>query len=339
MKVQGKILIDFANADSTDAACLTYLENIQALISFQPGFARRIQKTFPSLQSFLKPLNQTERTHLEFIANESKILADLNARFLNIDYELTGYDYYHRTLSLMSMKWERRTSDNETSDTASGREADGSSGFLNTLKMLGISAVDGPIAVKIDAIADEIRDHMGKKTMDQITKLMNIGRNIDELTSGFSEERLNLLQDLTRQFQAINNFHKQIENLQVRLRDILEMIAAGKALRDIPALLEFLQVYNSMQPNEVVISDDDALVSLAPISEENYLLIKDVNGWHESFFNEITFWTIEFFRNEKNRHYIQKCPACSNFFIPYRPGKQKFCRKRCRLKGQKGQSA
>ena len=113
------------------------------------------------------------------------------------------------------------------------------------------------------------------------------------------------------------------------------MIAAGHALYDIPVLLEFLQIYNSMQSNEVVIGDDDALVSLAPISEKNYLLIDDINGWYEPFSNEIAFWTIEYFRNEKNRHYLQKCPECSSFFIPYRPGKQKFCRKQCRLNRQK----
>jgi hypothetical protein len=331
IKEHGKILTDFANAHAIDAACFTYFENIQNLLSFTPDFGKQILKIFPSLQSFLEPLNYTEKTLLKLISEEFQIIDYLNTQFSSIDYELTSYDSHNRMLNLMSSKWERSEPDNQTSEMVSRMEENGIDGFLNTLKMLGISAVDGPIAIKIDAIADEIKNHMGKETMDQIKNLMKIGRVIDESTSGFTENRLKNLQDLTQQFQVIDNFHQEIEKIQTDLRDILEGIVGGLSLKDIPMFLEFLKVYNSMQNKEIVISDNDALISLAPMNATNYLQINGVNAWSDVLLNEVAFWTVEFFRHEKAKRYIRKCSACSTYFIPNRLGKQKFCRKSCRL--------
>jgi hypothetical protein len=49
--------------------------------------------------------------------------------------------------------------------------------------MMGVSAVDGPISVKLDALQDEIKDLLVPTAVNQIKKLLEIGRKIDGLTS------------------------------------------------------------------------------------------------------------------------------------------------------------
>jgi len=330
IKKLGRILVDFVNAATIDEACFSYFDHIRNLFSFGPSFENQIKKAFPSPRSFAEPLNEIEKALLEFILKESTILQYLNQQFSRIDYELESYDPHNRTISLVSLKWERDDAKDLMNDAGRQGVRLNSGGFLDSLMLLGLSAVDGPISVKIDAIKDEIKDIMEPDTQDQIKQLIEVGHSIDELACEFSEKRLKHLYDLAPARLAIVGLQAKIEKIRAETRSIFEMITAGKALGEIPAFLNLLEIYNSMPKNQVALGDNDVMITVPPIHESKYLRIDAVQDWPDVLADDFVYCLVEFFRHEKGRKYLRKCQACHNYFVPNRLNIQKFCKPKCR---------
>ncbi len=72
IRKHGQILVDFANSENTDEACLSFFSNIQDFLSFSPGFDEHIKKVFPFLSPYTEPMNETEKKILELILKEKK---------------------------------------------------------------------------------------------------------------------------------------------------------------------------------------------------------------------------------------------------------------------------
>jgi hypothetical protein len=272
----GKILVDFANAETTNSACNTYFNNIKNLFNFSSKFDEHIKAVFPSLDSCFEPLNKTEKSLAELIIRESTLKDYLNQQFIPIDYELETYDPFNNALNLVSLKWDRNLSEAASEKTALLDENRQSIGFLESLKGLGVSAVDGPISIKIDALMDEINDLMGSTAVSKIRELMDLGRKIDILTTDFTEQRLKELYELCEVIRNILKLHSKVEKLQADIKTILETVATDKSLTKSTIFLSFIDRYNSLPKGELLISENDVLVQMPPINENSYFQIDNI---------------------------------------------------------------
>lgn len=332
-KIFGSLLVDFVNADGTENALHSFLYSLQAYFSFSSDFYERVKRLFPSINVFAASLNKDEHRLLELILMKNRIVERLNNQFKLINYGIENYDPFARTISLISLEWNR---DNVTGGPRGGGGAVGlnGGGFLQTLNLLGLSIVDGPVSIKIDVIKGEIENLLGPIAAGEITNLIEAGHAIEELVAGLRDEKYEALQSLAEEHRELIEFHKKVGDLQSDCASALTMLIDGRPYADIPALVALLDIYNTAEYQRLIITGNNRLVAVFPIDERKYFAIRQIEGWLEAVQKVIAFCLIEFLKSGKSLKYLKKCRTCGRFFIARQPNIQKFCRKECRTKRQ-----
>jgi hypothetical protein len=331
-KMFGRLLVDFVNADGTENALHSFLYNLQSRFSFSTDFYERVKRLFPSINVFAASLTKNEQRLLELILIKNRILERLNTQFKLINYGIENYDPFGRTISLISLEWNR---DNIAGGQRTGRGGPAepnSEGFLQMLNLLGLSIVDGPVSIKIDAIKGEIENLLGPLAAGEITNLIEAGHAIEELVAGLRDGKYEALQSLAEEHRELIEFHKKVGDLQADCASALAMLMDGRPYADIPNLVAFLDIYNTAEYQRLIIAGSNRLVAVFPIDERKYFAIRQIQGWLDAVQKVIAFCLIEFLKPGKNLKYLKKCRTCGRFFIARQPNIQKFCRKECRTK-------
>jgi len=331
MKKYGQFLIDFANSDGTENAVLACLNNLQHHFSFSTGFYDMVRNLYPSINVIAALLNDADRRLLNEILKKNAIIDRLNEQFKSINYAIDKYDPLSKTVSLMSLEWGRKSNGGPAEDNQVSLADSGGDGFLETLKLLGLSIVDGPITIKIDAVKGEIENLVGPQAADQLNQLMEAGHVIADLCADLDEGRYEELHQLAKDHWEVINFHKNIEGIQTDCRQILEMVIEGRPFNEIPAFAAYLDVYNKAGAHRLTVDENNRLFATSFINEYRYLAIKEVDGWFGVLEKDMAYCLIEFFRSEKSTDYLKKCRTCNRFYIARQPKIQKFCTKQCRL--------
>jgi len=157
IKKLGTILVDFANAETTDEACIAYFRNIKTFLSFSPDFVERLEKVFPLKTSFYAPLNQIEFKLLNLISEKVRQIGSLDSQIGYIGYRLEDCNYKNNTLLLLQYHEE-------------GGFCEGEPDFITTY--------DGPFPVPIDDIKDEIQNICHPDILGHIEELLDTDRQI-----------------------------------------------------------------------------------------------------------------------------------------------------------------
>jgi len=330
-KKYGRLVVDFVNAGSTDDAVLTFLRNLQGCFSFSYDFYDRMKQQFPSAGAVAGGLSDDEKKLLEIILDKNEIVAELNEKIRLIDYGIDHYDPRTRTISLKSLELKCDQGAGTTPKMGSGPNAAFGGGFLQTLKLLGLSIVDGPVAIKIDAIRAEIEEFLGPIAAGQLSSLIRSGHEIEEFVSKFGEGKYEKIETLAKERSEIFNLHKKIAAIRTDCSDILRMITQGRPFHDIPALVEFLAIYNQAGPHRLVIGSDNRLLTVFPIDEHTDFAVQGIQAWQGALQRIVAFCLIEFLKFEKNIAHLKKCLTCQRFFLARQPKIQKYCAKQCRL--------
>ena len=328
-KKHGKLLVDFANADDTDEACDSFLGYAHSLFSFTPDAVNQIKKVFPSRGSGHGLPDGPNKKLLALLLEKKRLIAKLNERFSEINYAIDDYDPLKSTLSLMSLDWERGAVDPLQEGGSFHAEDFDNGGFLETFKMLGLSIVDGPVTIKLDAIRDEVATRMGSTTLARINQLAGIGHTISELMTGTDQEKLDDLNAISEESQKIIGLHQKIENIQTECKKLLNAVIAGYSLHQNPALSHFLEIYNAMPTNRIAVGHADCLIHLAPIDEDLFLGVKEIGGWYDVLLNAIAYSVVGFFISRRAKKLLSNCRQCEKYFIA-KQGNQKFCAAACR---------
>jgi len=331
MKKYGQFLVDFANADGTENAVLACFNNLQQNFSFPPDFYDMVKNLYPSLNVISALLSNADKKLLEQILIKSAILTRLNEQFKPINYAIENYDPLSRTVSLMSLEWNRDSNGGISEDNQIGHDDPGGGGFLQTLKLLGLSIVDGPVTIQIDVVKGEIKSLLGSQAADQLNQLMEVGHVIEDLFTDLDEGRYEELHLLAEEHREVIYFHNKIGGVQTDCRQTLDMVIEGRPFREIPPFANFLNIYNNAGARQLTIDDNNRLVAGSPVEEGEYLAIKEIDGWFEVLQKDIAYCLIEFFKSEKSRNYLKKCRTCRRYFMASQPKIQKFCTTQCRL--------
>jgi hypothetical protein len=108
-----------------------------------------MKRQFPSIMTIAAGLSEDEKRLLNIILNKNEIVDQLNTQFKLINYGIENYDPRARTIKVISLEWNRDTGGNKLKEAESGLAAPNSGGFLQTLKLLGLSIDDGPVTINL----------------------------------------------------------------------------------------------------------------------------------------------------------------------------------------------
>jgi hypothetical protein len=318
IRAHGQILVDFANAKTTDVACRYYFKNISNFFSFSPSFFLLIQKQFPFLYSFLSSINSADKKAIELINEKEFLLEVLEKPFSGALYAIKECSPKNNSLILAEL---------DVSED----------GFFEKGQV--------PVSMPIDKIREwngkeqillyqPIKSDKGEPNakpiifIDCVNDLMKNADELDKLKSKIPQKRLQELNNLREPYIDIHILHRRIEKLQNDYRNILDRIIEGAPLNEIPTLAEkFKTIYDvSKMKTTKLIAGRDSFEEIPLIDETNYIRNKINRGWFIELQDEFVHWMVEFFRERHNRKYIKKCPYCGNFFIAGRIDHRiKFC--------------
>jgi hypothetical protein len=231
---------------------------------------------------------------------------------------------------LISLAWSRQSNGNLPPDDYM-RPADRGSGFLETLKMLGLSIVDGPVIIKIGAVKNEIEALLGLQAAESLNQLIDIGCIITDSTADVDKDRYKELHMLAEEHHEVVNFHCQIEGIQMDYRQMLALVIEGRPYSQIPNFDHYLELFNNIGSHRIVINGGNRLMPVSLFEENRYLAIREVNAWLHEISNAMAYCLIEFLKTAKSKNYLKKCHTCQQYFIAKQPRTQKFCKKECRL--------
>jgi len=333
-KKLGHLLVDFINADGTENALHSFLHNLQYNFSFSTDFYQRVKNLFPSINIFAASLNRDEYKLLELLLAKNRIVEKLNDQFKLINYGIENYDPFSRTISLTSLEWNHNTAGRGEKNGGADLLEPNGSGFLQTLRLLGLSIVDGPVSIKIDAVKGEIEELLGPRAAGQISNLVEKGHEIEELISRLPDGKYETLQLLAEEHRDLLGFHKKVGGIQSDCEETLRMLMDGRPFHDIPALVEFLEIYNTDESHRLMITGNNRLVAVFSIDERKYFTIREIDGWLDALQKVIAYCLIEFLKSEKNINCLKNCRTCGRYFIARQPRIQKFCSKECRKNRQ-----
>jgi len=330
-KKYGLLCVNFVNADSTEDAVVSFLRNLQRSFSFSLDFYERMRSQFPSVIAITAGLSEDEKRLLDIISKKNEFVDQLNSQFKLINYGIENYDPRARTMNLMSLDWNRDTGGGALKEEGAGLAASKDGGFLQTLKLLGLSIVDGPVTIKIDAIRAEIEDLLGPVAAGRISFLIRVAHEIEDLILKLGETDYEKLELLAEEQWEIFDLHNKIAAIQNDCGDILKMIIEDRSFHDIPTLVEYLEIYNNAGPHRLVIGANNRLLPVFPIDEQDYVAADGMQGWLAALQKLIAYSLVEFIKSEKGRRYLKKCRTCHQYFLARQPKIQKFCTKQCRL--------
>lgn len=333
----GLLCVNFVNADSPEGAVISFLRNLQRCFSVSLDFYERMKSQFPSVIAITTALSKDEKKLLNLIVNKNEVVDQLNNQFKLINYGIENYNPRARTVNLMSLDWNRDTAASAPKEKENGPVTANRGGFLQTLKLLGLSIVDGPVPIKIDAIRAEVEECLGPIAAGRISNLISLAHEIENLILRLGEASYEKLELLAEAHWEIFDLDKKIAAIQTDCGDILRMIIEGRSFHDIPTLIEYLEIYNNASPHRLVIGANNRLLPVFPIEEHEYVAADGIQGWLGALKKMIAYSLIEFLNSEKSRRYLKKCRTCRKYYMARQPKTQKFCAKQCRLAWPKSQ--
>ena len=330
-KNYGLLCVNFVNADSTEGAVFSFLRNLQRCFAVSLDFYERMKSRFPSVIAITAALSADEKNLLEFILNKNAVVDQLNNQFKLINYGIENYDPRARTVKLKSLDWNRDTAASAPNEKKSGPVSADGAGFLQTFKLLGLSIVDGPVAIKIDAIRAEIEDRLGPVAAGRISSLISLAHEIEDLVSRLGDDSYEKLELLAEEHREIFDLDKKIAAIQTDCGGILRMIIEGRSFHNIPTLVEYLEIYNNANPHRLAIGAENRLLPVFAVDEHEYAAADGFQGWLDALQKMIAYSLIEFLKSEKSRRYLKQCRTCRKFYMARQPKIQKYCSKQCRL--------
>jgi hypothetical protein len=322
-KQLGQVLVDFANAPSSDDACRKHFSHMQTFMSFSPAFATQAEKATPLLSPF-EPLPENEE-FFDLVRLEKGVKSEIEEQLEVVDLALAGINYENQYLLLAEAHFERE-------EYMLNGEPYKKVTFDQDLRVTYQDIQQFTINELEAAIGDEIGKALNYDFFERLHELMKIGKDLAKMKGCLADTRL--LDDFfVEGYLDALHFRREIEAHQGSLRRLLEHIICGERLVDNRYFLFLLDRYNSsLKKSALVIKDDCLIAESLPICESDYFFRgykksrSDISLPREpqktdAFFSakrisdDIAYCLIEFIRNDGGSLALFRICSCKNFFV------------------------
>jgi hypothetical protein len=317
LRSYGQLVCNFANAKTTDYACLNLFQDIQNIHELSSTFSKEIQGVFPSLTKKDLSLDDSEMQLIHIIQLQKKLKADIRRDLEKVGYDFDIYDPKERSVMIDPVY-------REGQDPIRGEP-----GVLT----YPLDAEKLNLEEFKDRFRDEFVTLLPKNIFERMDLLMEVANTVEETISRIDAMRTQEIFALPEDDRGVLYLHAAVHKHQEDLREALNGIIGGEPLYRISLLATFLDAYNEL-PRAQMVSSRDCFRDDLLISEEAYLSIEAPEVWSTRIRDDLAFFLVEFLRHEENRRLIRRCAQCGGFSISemeYNPKSGlKFCNGTCR---------
>lgn len=308
LRLYGQLMVDFANAGSTDEAGHKYFENLQKAFGFSPQFTDRAKENFPTVTAFNALLNDTEKNCFDLVLKktdiELELLSALNGEFLEYNIDSKSFHILKSQIA--------RSKDGSWPD------------YGNSIEEV-LSPVELERIIMSDCTDPGYKARQ-KKAPKLIAALNAIGKKIQK-SKGISDERYKELSTFVPTYRNMMVEHYHIEKCQKELNLLLDQIAQNGSLSNNSVFDELLTTYNIIPKSEAFLSHDGSIARVKPFREDLFLNRGNFPLDSELVYDgPISYCVIEFFEEIDSIKLTKKCADCSNLYLQARDNpRQKYC--------------
>lgn len=311
-RLYGLLVLNFANADTTDKAGHGYFKNIQTAFGFPEQFADKAKTQFPSKNDFYSSLKKTEIQCFKLILEKSLIETGI---LCAMDVEFLKYDIYSKSFHIRKILTASQSEDNFFEKYYSNETTDQE---LSGAEIERI-AQSGYIVPGYESIQESVSS--------SILKLLDIGEKILALKE-ITEVRFKQLSDLEPYYIELTLEHNHIKTIQNNLNIVLNHIITTKLVPNNLIFKKFLLSFNKIKKFRAVISTDGHIEKTSPFCELRFLnRNENFHFYSENMYDApIAFGLIELLQEAGNIEYLKKCALCNKYYIALKKySGQKYC--------------
>lgn len=336
-KLCGKLLVDFANADTSDEAGFDFISNVQKVFEYPPQFTYKAQRKFPELKSFFNEFDSSEKVLLDLFIEEINTEQGLTDKGLKVFLE--GYEY-----DLEDYKYEESRKLCFTCDVSLDDDLPGDECLIK----LGKSKIRNQeklqdLFFKYNTYRDIIVDmnninenedlilEMCSNFIDDIFKYVEIGNRILEILHVkklVSLERYKQIETKAYYYyNLIKKEHDHIDTIRTRLCESLKRITKNHQLSK-DDLEDILSIYNNIKISKLYVTEKgDIEEQTSFVNQKIFLNRDDKNNFSSAFgyyskfhcnciYHQIISYSfVNFLRNANSKNLLKECPYCKSYFI------------------------
>jgi len=321
-KLCGDLIVDFANAKTSEEAVLNFLTNVQKVFKFPTEFASKAQIKYLELKGSLKLLSPSEIELFNLFVNEINSIKSLEQysgrlSFQGYNDDLENYRY-----------GENRSIYFDISDIPLDSEEDnsvdinlGKSHKQNRKKLENLfyeyhsdsHLSEDQLEIMSADFADAILKHI--EIGDMMLEILHVKKSV-------SIERYREIEKITYDcYSFFQQEPRHIDKIRMELQSYLKSMMRNKSEGKI-ILRGFVYLYNGIFNLDV--SEDGNIEEQTSFAEPEIFLNRNFESLHFSYSNFscrciyhqiIAYCLVKFLQNEKYKKKIKKCPYCEMFFI------------------------
>ncbi|HET6490183.1 MAG TPA: hypothetical protein VFG28_10500 [Syntrophales bacterium] len=300
----GRLVVEFANAPTPEEAGTAFIRSAAKAFGFGPGFLDQALGGYPTRKLFEDTLSPGSRELVDHLLEQRRLLSAINNLPCNIS--LASYDYDGaRTLTFkilpLEPKWEKENPYEEDLfrvDVGAG----GTAWLEEVSEMFDDRA---PLTTDMDEVKEQLLACM--------KEVVDLGDRILEIQCAIPAERMHEAQKMAAYYSRIQAEQEVLAELQERWKMILGEILEAQDLPRSQTLLDLLLVYNTINRQELAMSDE-GILHMKPLFEESYFTER-AGLADEYYHNVLVYAFIGFLKTPGNREKLGKCPDCAIFFI------------------------
>ena len=331
-KLYGKLIVDFANSESTDEAIIKLIDNTNLAFRFTLDFKEKATRDiFPTIELYKADFPKWDEDLMSLFAQEEKALSFLNNELQPLGVKFCGYDCASESLLLKKVKIEDDEKGHEIDVLPVGEpfwlHVDEIKEKFDSLSYRGSIPEGSDGYIDIEVVVEEIHD------------LMRVGVELREKKEQFSEkEEVERLENQGGDYKNLLEAHRLIKTIKGGIRKTLESVWNDKTISKGGLFSAIVSEYNKHKIARHVHISEDGTLKITPQGYEQLLLhvenlrVEPLVDIFARWRNVIYYSMVEFFLTPENLNHLKRCEWCKSFYIAKALRTSKYCSDPCRLK-------
>lgn len=309
-----KLILDFANSETTDDILTSFFANLQAAFNFSSDFKKKALCKYPTKQMLIGQLSEKEKAVFKLLVQRGEMLSEMNDLLYEQVFAIEGYNAVMQVLSVNEI-------DGCEFDFKLNQDSP-----ARSMKVIPIQKIEEYIDAKKDFPA-EFKDEL--KT--DVKELIELCDSIETMKSGLKKPYTEL-ENIAEVYNArISATHGLVAKTQKELKSFLLQLMKSESGFKSKYFDNLLTIYNKIPKSKCAI-DHNKLIEFKPLNEDYFLNNPSFSPAYYTdahlFDVAVSYCMIEYLKNREycGRERLSICQRCTCIFSKSKLNeRQKFC--------------
>jgi hypothetical protein len=315
----GKLVCDFANAQTTDDVLISFFDNLQSAFKFSKSFTKKALKQFPTKKIITEKLTVKEKELLEILWQRNKALKSCNTATNHLYFDTDKYYPINSTFQFIQKTYYTGIPDPKQD-------------YFPLDISISEKEIEAYIEERIEYHREyfDIEDTFKKNLLNKLNKLAKLYHQVEDMKSGATKRFLKI-EKMAGTYLENYLLHDYVRENQEFLKSILSQIIKLDDAYKTDAFKDILELYNKIEQKTYIDKQKNQIMKEDAFIESNYFDYAASFVLEKIFKLPVSYCLVELLKEKENIGKIKNCNKCNKYFIEIRKGRKQYCTDKCRL--------